>query len=215
MGLTKATITNLDTNETIKCLFNPTEYTIAKANSWQPKGLVGQNVPKLDFTGGGSRTLSVELFFDVYEKEGGDVRPLVNKLWALTMIDERNKNKTTKRSRPPLCLFQWGPDWHFKAAVTNLSVRYTLFRQDGTPVRAIANVTLQEAEDDQKKKGTNPTSHAQPGHRRRTVQPGDTLPLIAFEEYGDATQWRIIADANGLSNPSKLEPGIDLAIPAR
>lgn len=214
MGLTKATITNLDTNAVIECLFNPTEYSIAKSNNWQPKPVVGKNVPKLDFTGGGSRTLTVELFFDVFEADG-DVRSHVNKLWDLTMIDESNKNDKTKKSRPPLCLFQWGPDWHFKAAVTSLNVRYTLFKQDGTPVRAVASVSLQEAEDDKEQKGTNPTSYAEPGHRRRIVRPHDTLPLIAYEEYGDPNKWRVIADANRLDNPAAIEPGQVLAIPAR
>jgi len=213
MGLTKATLTNVDTNDKIECLFNPTEYTIAKANSWQPKPVVGKNVPKLDFTGGGSRVLTVELFFDVYEQTGADVRDHVNKLWKLTMIDERKKNRETKRSRPPLCIFQWGGHWTFKAAITNLSVRYTLFRQDGTPVRAVASVTLQEAEDESEQPGTNPTSFAPPGRRRREVRPHDTLAIIAFEEYGDPGMWRRIAEANAIDDPLGLRPGQVLAIP--
>lgn len=213
MGLTKATLTNVDTNDKIECLFNPTEYTIAKANSWQPKPVVGKNVPKLDFTGGGSRVLTVELFFDVYEQSGADVRDHVNKLWKLTMIDERKKNRETKRSRPPLCIFQWGGHWTFKAAITNLSVRYTLFRQDGTPVRAVASVTLQEAEDESEQPGTNPTSFAPPGRRRREVRPHDTLAIIAFEEYGDPGMWRRIAEANAIDDPLGLRPGQVLAIP--
>lgn len=213
MALTKATITNLDTNEKIRCLFNPTEYTIAKSNSWQPKPVVGKNVPKLDFTGGGARTLNVELLFDVFENQGADVRTYVNKLWDLTMIDERQKNPSTERSRPPFCLFQWGGNWHFKAVVTSLSVRYTLFRQDGTPVRAIATVALQEAQDDTDLPGTNPTSYAEPGYRRRVTEPHDTLALIAYQEYGDASKWRTIAEANKIVDPSDLTVGQVLSIP--
>lgn len=213
MALTKATLTNLDTNEKIQCLFNPNEYTIAKSNAWEAKPVIGKNVPKMDFTGGGARTLTVELFFDVYEKSGQDVRTYVNKLWDLTMIDERQKNPVTERSRPPFCLLQWGGNWHFKAVITNLSVRYTLFRQDGTPVRAIANLTLQEAEDDTDLPGTNPTSHAEPGYRKRVVQPHDTLALIAYQEYGDSSRWRPIADANKLTDPTSIETGQVLSIP--
>jgi len=214
MSLTKATITNLDTKDKITCLFNPTEYTIAKNNSWTPKQVVGKNVPKLDFTGGGSRTLSLELFFDVYEKDGADVRTHIDKLWELMMIDQKSKNASTERSRPPLCLFQWGGTWHFKAAMTSLSVRYVLFRQDGTPARAIANVTLQEATDEDNQPGTNPTSYADPGKRRREVRPSDTLALIAFEEYGDSALWRPIAEANAIDDPLSLRPGQLLAIPS-
>jgi len=94
MGLTKATITNLDTNEKMDVLFNPTQYAIKKDNQWTAKPVVGKNVPKLDFTGGGSRILTMELFFDVYEINGADVRDHVNKLWDITMISDTNKYKT-------------------------------------------------------------------------------------------------------------------------
>lgn len=213
MSLTKATITNLDTNEKIECLFNPTEYTIAKSNTWESKTVVGKNVPRVDFTGGAARTLTLELFFDVYETKGADVRTHTNKLWDLTMIDEAKKNTKTQRSRPPFCLFQWGGNWHFKSVITSLTIRYTLFRSDGTPVRATANVTLQEAADEKDLPGTNPTSFSEPGHRRREVRPKDTLAMIAFEEYGDSGQWRLIAEANAIADPLGLEEGQVLAIP--
>lgn len=214
MGLTKATLTNLDNQQKIDALFNPTEYTIAKSNTWQAKPIVGKNVPKLDFTGGGSRTLSIELMFDVFEEKGGDVRKHVNKLWELTMIDEAKASSQTDRSRPPLCLFQWGPDWHFKAAITSLSVRYTLFRQDGTPVRAVATLSLEEAADENDQPKTNPTSYSPSRMKRREVKPKDTLALIAFEEYGDSTKWRPIAEANRIDDPMDIAPGQILSIPS-
>ena len=213
MGLTKATLTNLNNNNTVEVLFNPTEYTLAKTNNWASKPNVGKNVPKRDFTGGNSRKLDMELFFDVFEKKDADVRDHVNKVFALMMIDEAKKNPKTKKARPPLCLFQWGGNWSFKAAVTNLSVRYTLFRDTGIPARATAKITLEEAEDETEQKGTNPTSFAEPGRRRREVRPQDTLALIAYEEYGDPNKWRRIADDNRLDNPFALRPGQVLSIP--
>lgn len=213
MALTKATITNLDTKKAITCLFNPTEYTIAKQVNWQPKPVVGKNAPKVQFTGGGGRTLSLELFLDVCEEKNGDVRKHVDQLWELTMIDEGTKSQATKRSRPPLCLFQWGGNWSFKAVVTSLSVRYTLFRPDGIPVRATATISLQEASDSEDQPRQNPTSGTEAGHKRREVRPFDTLPLIAHEEYGDPNLWRHIAEANGLDDPLSLKPGQILSIP--
>jgi nucleoid-associated protein YgaU len=95
----------------------------------------------------------------------------------------------------------------------NLSVRYTLFREDGTPVRATAKITLQEAEDEHHTKRQNPTSYSEPGLRFREVLPRDTLAQIAYEEYGDATVWRRIADRNRLDDPLNLRPGQILVIP--
>ena len=46
-----------------------------------------------------------------------------------------------------------------------------------------------------------------------TVREGDTLLAIAFREYGDASRWRPIAEANGLSSPLALVPGQPLVVP--
>ena len=40
-----------------------------------------------------------------------------------------------------------------------------------------------------------------------TVRDGDTLPSISYGAYGDATQWRLIAEANGVDNPLHLRRG--------
>lgn len=212
MALTPATLTNVDTNEKLKCQFNPTEYTVQKSNSWQPRSVVGKNVPDVTFTGGGQRTMTVELFFDANEGNGNVMRDL-RKLWKLTMIDESKKNQTTQRSRPPIVLFEWGSHWQFRAVITNMSVKYTLFKQDGTPVRAVANVTLAEARDASNQPAQNPTSHAKPGYKMREVRPKDTLALIAYEEYGDSTRWLVIAEANGIDDPDAVSAGQVLAIP--
>lgn len=213
MSLTKATLTNVDKNVQVECLFNPNEYTIAKTNAWQQQRSSGREVPELTFTGGQSRTLTMDLFIDVYEKSGGDARKEVEKLWELARIDKSLTNQTTGQGRPPIVMLQWGGHWHFKAAITSLSVRFTLFRADGTPVRATASITMTEAEDENDQPGTNPTSYAEPGYRRRLVRPRDSLQLIAYEEYGDSAKWRPIAEANKIDDPLSIVPGQTLAIP--
>ena len=47
--LVKATITNLDTEDSVEVMFNPTDYTFTKANNWQPSKKKGANVPPLEF----------------------------------------------------------------------------------------------------------------------------------------------------------------------
>jgi nucleoid-associated protein YgaU len=42
---------------------------------------------------------------------------------------------------------------------------------------------------------------------------GDTLAAVAFREYGDATLWRAIADANLIDDPLRVRPGTELLIP--
>lgn len=47
-----------------------------------------------------------------------------------------------------------------------------------------------------------------------TVQEGDTLASIAEEHLGSAEQWQLIAQANDLSNPDRIQVGQTLTIPA-
>ena len=212
--VTKAYITNEDDGGSrIPCLFNPTEYTLSKANSWQPTPKVGKDVPDLQFAGGASSTLSLQLFFDVNEEANGDVRTYTDELMALALIEPKKAHNLTRRGRPPIVVFHWGGSWSFKAVISNLTLKFTLFNAKGIPVRATADVTFTEAEDGHVQEFTNPTSYSEPGHRRREVQPRDTLASIAFDEYGDSSKWRHIADANELTDPLDLRPGQALAIP--
>jgi Contractile injection system tube protein len=210
----KAKIVNLDTNEEIKCLFNPNEYTFSKKNTWTSKPVKGQNVPSLEFSGGDAMILKMQLFFDTYTT-GGDVRTTTNKIWKLMNINKSLADMTSTKGRPPMVEFQWGATWSFKAVITNISQKFTLFRDNGIPVRATLDVDFLQAKEEGRYPGQNPTTKGNPGYRRRIVREGETIDWIAFDEYGDSAMWRYIADVNNLDNPMNLEPGQVLAIAPR
>ena len=48
---------------------------------------------------------------------------------------------------------------------------------------------------------------------RYTVKSGDSLGAIAKKFYGRASKWRVIAEANGITNPASLKVGSVLTIP--
>jgi nucleoid-associated protein YgaU len=199
----------------IEVLFNPTSYSISKSVTWEPQNQGRRkrtqravNAPTLNFGGGGSRQLTLDLFFDVTENPGvEDVRLETDKIVALTRI---NRDK----GRPPTCKVSWGSratkDFPFVGVVSNLEQEFTLFRGDGTPVRAVLSVTFTEYLDpvlDQRE--TDPERTA------RVVRRGDTLSAIAADVYGDPSKWRAIADENELDDPLRIEPGRILAVPER
>lgn len=51
--------------------------------------------------------------------------------------------------------------------------------------------------------------------RSYTVQSGDSLSKIAKEQYGDASQWKRIFEANKdkIKNPDLIHPGQEFTIP--
>ena len=214
----KATITNLDTNKPIECMFCPKEYTFNKSNSWTRKTVKGKSTPKLEFSGGQPATLAMELLFDTYAplssaiEAGDDVRKYTGAIWELMLINPKTKDPKTKKGRPPLCEFSWGTMWTFKAVITSISQKFTLFLDNGRPVRATLNVTFQQVEETGMYPPQNPTTKGNYGYKARVVKEGDTLDSIAHDEYGDPALWRFLADTNGLENPMRLRAGQVLAI---
>jgi nucleoid-associated protein YgaU len=164
------------------------------------------------FNGGQPKTLQVELMFDTYEA-GTDVRGVTGKLWHMMKVTPARRDPATKRSEPPHIEFRWGRLWSFKAVITSLSEKFTLFLPEGTPVRSVVTLQMLQAEDEEIWPGQNPTSGSREGYAMHQVKEGETIDWIAFLEYGTSTAWRQLAAANNLDDPSRLRPGERLIVP--
>lgn len=213
-GLAKAVIINLDQqSQRVECMFNPSEYTFTKENSWVQGGSAGRDMPQLEFESGRPATLQMQLFFDTYAKQV-DVRgQYTDKIWSLMMVDADLLNAKTGKARPPKVRFQWGKSWMFDAVIITIAQRFTLFLADGTPVRATLDVSFQQIVDTSQLKPQNPTSAGMGGERIWTVSAGDTLLTIAYQVYRDPSKWRQIADHNQLGDLRRLPIGLVLEIP--
>ncbi len=211
----KATLENLETHEVFECRFNPTDFTVEKSNTISATAVKGKNVPKSEFGGGGARTLNLKLLFDVSESPTESLIPRMEKLQKLMLVAEETANSKSKRGRPPRVQFKWGTYMGFPALITKLSIQYTLFREDGSPIRSVVTMGLQEFEDKTDKPKQNPTSFTESGQKLRYIRPHETLASLAWEEYQDPTQWRRIADANRMENPRDLSVGQVIVIPPR
>jgi hypothetical protein len=216
MALTKAQLYNADTGAmVVECHFNPEEVSISKSNNWSPANSSGTNLPDVHFQGEGARSLSLTLVFDSYEQRT-DVRTTTNKVVGLMNAPE-DRSQNNQHARPPHVMFRWGTFETFPAVITTLSQKFSLFLETGVPVRATLTLTLQEVPQQSTRNqtsGQNPTSRAAGARRVRTVQPGDTIDLIAAGELGESNDWRRLAEANNLDDPRRLRAGQVLLIPA-
>ncbi len=219
-GLAKATIIKLnkhnrpDQSVSAKVMFNPKELVFSKQNTWKQGQSPHTNNPEFDFGGGGAATLTLQLFFDTYAERKDVRREYADKIYNLMMVDEELIDPKTGKGRPPAVRFQWGQNIGFDAVITSIRQHFTMFLpDDGTPVRAVLDITFSQIRDSLFYPNQNPTSGGVGGERVHTVKEGDTLTWIAFSEYNDATQWRRIADANRMSEVRRLTPGTKLVIP--
>jgi nucleoid-associated protein YgaU len=201
----------IDPGTELKCYFNPTEYSIAKTNTWNAKEVTGNSTPKQEFGGGQPRKMELSLLFDqTFPPYTMSVRESTALLLDAMEVPSGSTAGSPTAS-PPFITFGWGKTV-FKGACTSLTCTYKLFQPDGEPLRADVKLSLTQAEPPVK--GQNPTTRATAGFGLHVVRDGDTLPSISYGAYGDATKWRLIAEANGVDNPLHLRRGSSLSLPA-
>ena len=195
--------------------FNPPEYTLAKAAQIAEIAIPGIDAPVLQFVRGQTQTLALELFFDT-TRAGSTLTKFVDVRLLTNMVAQLGRIQPNTHA-PPRVRFIWGLGLSFRAIVDNVQQKFTLFNPAGIPVRATLTVSFKEyktLEEQLKELNLQSADHT----KRRVIRRGDTLARIAFEEYGDAGQWRAIADHEDnrdvVGDLRRLMPGAELAIPA-
>jgi len=189
----------------IDFLYYPPEYSMDKSNTFSETSIPGLESPYLQFVKGNAGTVTLEAFYDTYEK-GEDVRTLTDPLTNLLQIDP------VLHAPPPL-LFTWGlhAKEPFFCVLEKATRRFTLFNSDGIPVRARINITLKEF-----KPGLTIRERERQSPEKskiHTVRQGDSLWSLSYREYGNPSLWRSIADRNRIEDPRCIEPGTELIIP--
>jgi hypothetical protein len=188
--------------------FNPATFSMTKGAKWQQNSNK-DGLMAAEYHGPVPSSISVKMFLDHTDQDGGDISKVVNSI--LEKVNPDPKSISKDKPSAPYARFQWGAIL-FTGYIAQAAVEYTLFRENGNPVRGTVTLTLNEF--GMAEKAQNPTSGGEPGSRARRVVAGDTLASIAYDEYGSASDWRTIANANSsISDPLRLQPGASLVIP--
>lgn len=194
--------------------FNPNQLELSRSASWYAQRAVGfDRGAQQEFSGADPASLSVEVFLDASATPTSpQVRKKVEQLLSCCEVDPQSL--PTNRPSPPWVRFSWGgfSTVQFTAYVENVSASYSLFSPTGEPLRATCRLSLKEIPTPTK--GQNPTSGALTAQRVHRVVVGDSLPSLAWREYGNATRWRAIAEANAIDDPMRLRPGSELLLPS-
>ncbi len=191
--------------------FNPKELSLTKTAKWErntSRNKKSAGVP--EFQGAEPASMTLEMFFDASAKQDNSAVDAVDKLFRCCVPTD--KTQQNQLGVPPWVVFHWGSVSGFTAYIASVAAKFTLFTGGGVPIRATATVTLKEIAAEPAKQ--NPTSGGRISHRSHTLVDGDTLPSVAYQEYGDPTLWRVIAEENGVDDPMRLTPGTTLLVPA-
>jgi hypothetical protein len=226
MTLEMATIKPLEPSgqAEIKAMFNPDHIIYTKTNTWNLHRTNGQNLPEVAFASGTPATLQVTLIFDGTE-DGENIAKIVNKLTALTKVDKSLKGRRSNaqggdapsnsfQGRPPTVQFHWGSYLSFDAVIKQITSKFTMFLDDGTPVRASVDVTFMQIADEDAFPSQNPTSGGRTGERIHRLGPRETLDQVAYAAFGRTGLWRGLAAFNGIDDPLRLQAGDAILLPA-
>ncbi|WP_209328739.1 CIS tube protein [Lunatimonas salinarum] len=133
------------------------------------------------------------------------------------IIDDLEKFKKVvldyngEQHKPNYVMISWG-SLLFKGSLTEMNVEFKLFRSDGTPLRAVAKAKFKGFVEDDLRVAKENNQSPDLTHYR-VVRAGQTLPLMAYEIYGDASYYLEVAKANKLVDFRNLQPGQEIYFP--
>lgn len=192
-----------NSKENIEVLFNPNEYALDASNHYNWERVPGLSMPVGQFVSGNTTTLTLDLFFDTYEKKT-DVRDYTKKISGLLDVEK-------ELHAPPVCRFVWG-SVDFKGVVEKVHQTFTMFLDTGIPVRAKLKVTFKSWYTKKEQLQAIPR-HSADRTKQRMMKQGEELWMIAAHEYQDPGLWREIAKANRIDNPARLQTGKPITVP--
>jgi hypothetical protein len=205
--------------------YNPTELAFDKQAQFAEISIPGLDAPLQQFVRGNAEKLTLELFCDTTGHGIGlDARSVTtetDKLYQLVKI-------VPALHAPPVVTFFWndkfpgnelGEAWgsqrrtSFTGVAESVRQRFTMFSPEGVPLRATVTVVLREFRPIEQqivelKLGSPDRTHS------HQLGAGETLSAVAARYYERASEWRHIADANGIEDPRRLTFGQTLTIPA-
>jgi len=187
---------------------NPASYTHNHSVNYDnatPQGAPGAS---LKFKGIPPETVSFDLYFDATGAVPNSTSSVK------TQIDAFKSTCFTYNGsihEPNYIILSWG-SLVFKSKLTSLNISYTLFKSDGTPLRAKATVNFEEALD-------NSTIATEAGNESPDLthtivfKQGDTLPLLCNQVYKSSSYYLAVAKFNNIVNFRSIKPGKLLYFP--
>lgn len=188
-------------------MFNPKSYSVKYAVEYDDEQGMGTTGLPQRFKQSKPSEFSLEFILDGTgaSADKREVSALVDDFLAVAYEYDGDLH------RPRYLKLSWGTllfNCVFKAA----NITYTLFKPDGSPLRAKVGATFFGFVED-KRRVAEEGATSPDLTRVHTVTAGETLPLLSFRYYGDQMHYLDVAVVNGLTDMRALSPGLRLVFP--
>jgi phage tail protein X len=206
---------NSQTGDPFTVWINPASYTHDFTISYADRQAPGSPGASPEYDRVGQEVIAFELVFDAT----GVVPPPIPGTplpsdGVAGLIDTFVKLVATVNGvihRPNYLKLSWA-QLQFQCVLSKLKITYTLFKPNGTPIRAkVATTFLSYASEKQLAAEANMSSPDL--SHLVTVAAGDTLPDLCHRIYGSSTYYLRVAAFNGLVGFRQLPPGMQLVFP--
>ncbi|MCG8574690.1 MAG: hypothetical protein MI810_07385 [Flavobacteriales bacterium] len=117
-----------------------------------------------------------------------------------------------KIHRPNFVKIQWGKNITFKGVLTSFDTSYTLFKPDGSPLRAKVSLSFSQYLSPSTVKKVDGQESPDVSHLVDVVD-GDTLPQLCQKIWNDDSYYIQVAKYNGLNKFRHLMGGTKLIFP--
>jgi len=182
------------------------EYTRAQA--------LGTTGPTLKFKHIPSTKINFTLIFDgtgLIRNAKGKQKNNLSVYDQITAFQAKTIRYDGNTHSPNFLQLVWG-HYFFEGYLTDLSITYKLFKPDGTPIRAEADVTFNTSVDTTMAKKKKRNKSPDLTHIRR-VNAGDRLPAMCTDFYDGTNYFVQVAQHNQLNTLRNLKIGSEIVFP--
>ncbi|WP_448661452.1 hypothetical protein ACG3SL_12400 [Sphingomonas sp. CJ20] len=206
---------NSQTGAPFTVWMNPDSYTHDFTIKYSDRQAPGSNGPSPEYNRVGQETVTFDLMFDTT----GVVPPPIAGMpipedGVAGLIDAFVKLTATVNGaihRPNYLKLSWA-QLQFQCVLCKLKIAYTLFKPNGTPIRAKVSTSFQSFTSE-KQLAAEANMRSPDLSHLVTVSAGDTLPDLCHRIYGSSTYYLHVAAHNRLVDFRRLVPGTQLVFP--
>ncbi len=196
-----------------EAMINPSDYTHTQSISYSKQKVLGQLSSEQKFSDIKPDEVKFSFVIDgtgvvnlpTPGKGSPDVKTQIKQLEDVVYTYDSTKHE------PNRVRLLWG-SFIFFGRLGSLSVKYTLFKPSGEPLRAKVTLTFSGFMSGNKEALKANRSSPDLTHIV-IVKAGDTLPLLCERIYNDGSYYLQVARRNGLVNFRNIKPGERLVFP--